>query len=48
MDRVVLRDDGLTDGNAGSPQTVAKQVTFLYTFTVCEVGASRYNAASSF
>jgi len=29
MDRVVLRDDGLTDGNAGSPQTITKQVTFF-------------------
>jgi len=29
MDHVVLRDDGLTDGNAGGPQTITKQVTFL-------------------
>jgi hypothetical protein len=29
MDRVVLRDDGLTEGNAGSPQTITKQVTFF-------------------
>jgi len=29
MDHVVLRDDGLTDGNAGSAQTITKQATFL-------------------
>jgi hypothetical protein len=47
MDRVVLRDDGLTDRNAGSPQTIIKQVTFFYTCAVCEVGVSLYNAAGS-
>jgi hypothetical protein len=29
MNRVVLGDDGLMGGNAGSPQTVTKQVTFF-------------------
>jgi len=48
MDRVVLREDGFSDGNADSPQTITKQVTFFCISAVGEVGASLCNAGSSF